>query len=361
MTDKEIRNDRDLLHLRTQLADCHRKIAALEEGIDDQYLQKLEGQLEAALRENQRLRTRLGSSHQEQSSFTLAWWKIPLKDFICGAVSGFAGKMIEYPFDTVKVRMQTNPAAYKSSFDCLRQSISSEGFSGLYKGLPLPLAGTMIETSCLFTSMGQIKSIMTAGDDKRILTIPETLVAGGGAGFFVSFILTPIELIKCRMQMGTEYTSTFDCMKRSIQGEGPGVLFKGLTATWLREVPGTAGWFGAYETFVRMLTPPGTTRQELHPLSIVFAGGLGGMAYWVAFYPADTVKSRIQTAAEYVGKDPSFWSVFRSIYAAEGLAGLYAGLGPTLIRAMPANGGVFLIYEMLNIMLSDTMGIQIGL
>jgi hypothetical protein len=271
--------------------------------------------------------------------------------------------MIEYPFDTIKVRMQTDPGAYRSSIDCLRKSITSEGFSNLYRGLPLPLAGTMIETSCLFTSMGQIKAVITrGGDKKRELTIPETLVAGGGAGFCVSFILTPIELIKCRMQMGNgQYASTFDCIKKSIQGEGPGVLFKGLTATWLREVPGTAGWFGAYETFVRMLTPAGTTRQELHPLSIVFAGGLGGMAYWVAFYPADTVKSRIQTAAEYVGKDPSFLSVFRQIYATEGVAGLYAGLGPTLMRAMPANGGVFLIYEMLNIVLSDTMHIPLGL
>jgi hypothetical protein len=44
------------------------QIAALEEGIDDQYLQKLEGQLEAALRENQRLRTHLGEELMETGS-----------------------------------------------------------------------------------------------------------------------------------------------------------------------------------------------------------------------------------------------------------------------------------------------------
>merc|ERR1719478_1585952 len=101
--------------------------------------------------------------------------------------------------------------------------------------------------------MGQIKAALTR-NNPRDLTIPETLVAGGGAGFFVSFVLTPIELIKCRMQMGNGmYSGTLDCITKSVKSEGPGVFFKGLTATCLREVPGTAGWFGAYESFVRLL------------------------------------------------------------------------------------------------------------
>ena len=54
----------------------------------------------------------------------------------------------------------------------------------------------------------------------------------------------------------------------------------------LREIPGTACWFGAYETFLRLITPPGVARKDVHPLTIVFAGGLGGMGYWTAFYPA---------------------------------------------------------------------------
>ena len=70
----------------------------------------------------------------------------------------------------------------------------------LFKGLPLPLAGTMIETATLFTSMGQMRKFLVDNPNDK-LTVAQTCIAGGGAGFMVSFVLTPIELVKCRMQV----------------------------------------------------------------------------------------------------------------------------------------------------------------
>ena len=97
------------------------------------------------------------------------------------------------------------------------------------------------------------------------------------------------------------------------------------------------------------MTPADQPRDQVSSLTVIVAGGLGGMAYWSAFYPADTVKTAIQTASSAEmkgGKPPSFASMFARIYRTKGIAGLYNGLGPTLLRAMPANAGVFFTYEM---------------
>ena len=48
------------------------------------------------------------------------------------------------------------------------------------------------------------------------------------------------------------YKGTWDCLSTSVRNEGAGVMYKGLVGTILREVPGTAAWFGAYETFVEV-------------------------------------------------------------------------------------------------------------
>jgi solute carrier family 25 carnitine/acylcarnitine transporter 20/29 len=56
----------------------------------------------------------------------------------------------------------------------------------------------------------------------------------------------------------TIYRGPFDCIRKSVATEGMGVLFRGLTATLLREIPGTAGFFGAYEFCIRV-------RVCLHP------------------------------------------------------------------------------------------------
>ena len=83
------------------------------------------------------------------------------------------------------------------------------------------------------------------------------------AGGLVAFVLTPMELIKSRLQVQTTapsgavagkraYAGPIDCITKSIRYEGFSVLYRGHMATVLREVPGTAAWFGVYELVVRV-------------------------------------------------------------------------------------------------------------
>lgn len=79
------------------------------------------------------------------------------KDILFGSIAGIVGKVIEYPFDTVKVRLQSQPdgipAQYKGPVDCFRQSWRADGIPGLYRGLSAPLVGAAVETSSLFFSV----------------------------------------------------------------------------------------------------------------------------------------------------------------------------------------------------------------
>lgn len=48
-----------------------------------------------------------------------------------------AAKLIEYPFDTVKVRLQAQPfdksLRFSGPLDCFKQSLKNEGIRGLYR------------------------------------------------------------------------------------------------------------------------------------------------------------------------------------------------------------------------------------
>ena len=80
-----------------------------------------------------------------------------IKDIAFGSVAGIVGKFVEYPLDTVKVRLQSQPEhlplQYTGPLDCIRQSIRRDGFLGLYRGISAPLAGAAIENSSLFLSV----------------------------------------------------------------------------------------------------------------------------------------------------------------------------------------------------------------
>lgn len=82
------------------------------------------------------------------------------KDVVCGSVAGIVGKYIEYPFDTVKVRLQSQPdhlpLRYTGPLDCFKQSLRQDGFLGIYRGISAPLVGAAVENACLFFSVSLV-------------------------------------------------------------------------------------------------------------------------------------------------------------------------------------------------------------
>jgi ornithine carrier protein len=214
---------------------------------------------------------------------------------------------------------------------------------------------------------------------------------------------TPIELVKCRMQvqaMSREATvprtvastpslkssaaaarnqaplqGPFAIVRSTIAENGIRGLWLGQVGTLFRETGGSAAWFSAYEMVSRAIlryhtenpstgrirSDPVTgraiplTKKDLKTWELVIAGASAGVSYNIVLFPADCVKSSMQTQAE-LNRDapgsakrpaPKFWNVARGIYKSRGIAGLYAGCGVTVMRSAPSSAMIFLIYETL--------------
>ena len=148
-----------------------------------------------------------------------------LVDTVAGICGGMAGKFVEYPADTIKVKLQaqtTTGTTFKGPLDCFKKTVRSSGVRGLYTGLPVPLLGSMAEMGVLFTAMGRIKRI--ASEDPDNPTIAETCLSGAGAGVCASFVLTPVELIKCRLQTRIYSGGAMECVRSSLKDEGISVF-----------------------------------------------------------------------------------------------------------------------------------------
>lgn len=120
-------------------------------------------------------------------------------------------------------------------------------------------------------------------------------------------------------------------------------LFRGLTMTVAREMPSYFCFFGVYEAVREALKPAGRARADCGPLATTAAGAAGGMLLWTVTFPVDVVKSRIQLddALPTRGWTACMARVFRD----EGLAALYSGLAPTLVRCVPSSAVLFVVYE----------------
>ena len=166
----------------------------------------------------------------------------------------------------------------------------------------------------------------------------------------VSCLLTPVELVKCRMQTlsaSTVYSSSWDCVRRTVRDEGVSRLYRGHVGTILRECPGNVAWFLGYEGTCRMATPAGGHRKDLSAPVLCAAGAVAGMLYWGVPFPADVIKSKIQTGTHGLpkGQPVTILNVAKQIYKTERLGGFYRGCGITVARAAPGNAILFLTYE----------------
>ncbi|KAL9576453.1 MAG: hypothetical protein Q9203_007743 [Teloschistes exilis] len=257
------------------------------------------------------------------------------KDITFGSIAGIIGKTIEYPFDTVKVRLQSQPypPIYSGPTDCFLQSLRSPegGFRSLYRGVSAPFFGAAIETSSLFfcyriaqSALRSLDPTLPQGKGDK-LPLGALLACGAVSGAATSLLLTPIELVKCKLQYsvttnndknnnnnGTNSASQhrrnpLTVIASVFRQHGILGFWRGQLGTLIRETGGTAAWFGSYEgvlTALRRYTDaaPGLEETEdakpssSSPVSHqLLAGASAGVAYNFMFFPADTIKSRMQT------------------------------------------------------------------
>lgn len=281
----------------------------------------------------------------------------PREDLIAGTCAGIAICLVGHPFDTVKVRMQTSPTAWFSSgLDCAIQTIGKESPLALYKGMGGPLSTVPAINALVFASYGKAISMIRSEDDTPI-SVPSTALCGGFAGLLQSVIVSPIEMVKSRLQIQfarpreSLFKGPLDCLVKVWKTQGVRGVFKGMSATVYREVPGYAAQFGAYEGMKRLLTPEG---QETNTPTLLLCGGMSGICAWMCSYPQDYIKSQLQTEdisrkSKFIKNrwllDGGFFDCGRKIVRQHGFERLWLGIGPCLARAFPANAAGFFAYE----------------
>ncbi|XP_070150885.1 mitochondrial ornithine transporter 1 isoform X3 [Polyergus mexicanus] len=255
--------------------------------------------------------------------------------------------------------MQTFPSIYKGMTNCFLRTLRTDGIArGLYAGTIPAVAANVAENSVLFAAYGgcqkAIAHLLGAQSVKELNSFSNAC-AGFFAAFFSSLTLCPTELIKCKLQAMKEVEQMqtvtnkstrprigpWNLTRQILKEQGVRGLFTGLSSTIAREMPGYFFFFGGYEATRGLLTMKGQKRDDISWQRTMVAGAVGGTMLWLAIFPADVVKSRIQVQNL---KTPAL-IIFKNIVRQEGIGALYNGLTPTLIRTVPATATLFITVE----------------
>ncbi|KAG6425913.1 hypothetical protein SASPL_110122 [Salvia splendens] len=265
------------------------------------------------------------------------------REFVAGGAGGTAGVLAGYPLDTLRIRQQNS--AGESAFTLLRSAVVKEGPCSLYRGMFAPLASVTFQNAIAFQTYATLSRAID-GDGEKPPSFGSVALGGIGTGATQSLLLSPVELLKIRLQLDNKagtLRGPKDVARSIIRSEGWCGIYRGLGITVLRDAPSHGVYFWTYE-YVREQLHPGCRKSGDETLrTMMVAGGLAGVASWVCCYPLDVIKTRMQaqSSSSYTGMVDCFATSVRR----EGYSVLWRGLGTAVARAFVVNGAVFAAYE----------------
>jgi len=269
-------------------------------------------------------------------------------NFTAGAIAGISEILTFYPLDVVKTRMQLETGKSKHGLvGALRNIVRQEGVGRLYRGLVPPLLLEAPKRAVKFAAndfWGK-KFLNLYGESKMTQNL--SILTGCSAGATESFVVVPFELVKIKLQ---DKTSTFkgpmDVLKQIIRKHGLLGLYAGMESTFWRHVYWNGGYFGCIHQVKTLLRKPDSPQAQL--MNNFVSGAIGGFAGTVLNTPFDVVKSRIQGAEKIPGVKLKYnWTypALVTIAREEGLAALYKGFVPKVLRLAPGGGVLLLVVE----------------
>jgi ornithine carrier protein len=200
-------------------------------------------------------------------------------------------------------------------------------------------------------------------------TLPfwQLAVSGAFGGWAMTFVQTPLEHVKCRVQVAHTDAAVqpWRTVVQLYKESGITSLYRGFRLTMMREFVGGAIWFGTYELMTRRFKHALPLDAELPAYKIIVCGASSGISYNTVIFPADVAKAVQQTSIVCPSSDagrpvlklrslattvdancrvPTIGEIVGFIWRTQGIRGFYKGLSITLIRSAPSSAIAFITY-----------------
>lgn len=282
---------------------------------------------------------------------------------------------------------ETQKKTYNSTIDGLRKIARNEGITTLWRGLSPTLVMTIPANIIYFTGYDWMR-YNPKSPFSKLSDESAPLTAGSVARALAATVVSPIELVRTRMQAassksGSILSETFTGVRDMVATHGYGSLLRGLSLTLWRDVPFSGIYWWGYETMRGKLTDLRDERQgrsvergesrsrarrrsqsrENHSDVFVdsfISGAVSGAFASIVTMPFDVGKTRTQVyreapsggkaavsasassaAPEELNMTRLLWHIFKT----EGIPGLWKGWIPRTLKVAPACAIMISSYE----------------
>ncbi|KAL9065144.1 MAG: hypothetical protein Q9161_008435 [Pseudevernia consocians] len=322
----------------------------------------------------------------------------PWAHFVAGGVGGMSSAILTSPLEVLKTRLQSDfyqsqiiatrnargipPSSalslprtallhFRETFQLLFSIHRVEGWRALFKGLGPNLTGVVPARAINFYSYGNGKRIISQNFNHGQDATWVNFCAAANAGIITGTITNPIWVVKTRLQLdknhaektgalsNRQYSNSLDCVKQTIRTEGVRGLYRGLSASYLGVAESTLQWVlyeriklylsGREDRLVASGREPTFWDNTVSWGGRVMGAGTAKFCAAVVTYPHEVIRTRLRQAPQKDGrlKYTGIVQCFTTIWKEEGIASLYGGLTPHMLRVVPSAAIMFGMYEVI--------------
>ncbi|TPX35857.1 hypothetical protein SmJEL517_g01731 [Synchytrium microbalum] len=240
---------------------------------------------------------------------------------------------------------------FTGTLDGVVKIVRHEGIPQLWRGLSPTLVMSVPSTVIYYVGYENVRDYLIPSFRRRGMEDYAPLFAGATARTFAATIISPLELVRTRMQSGGADKSISRVVlgvAEMVKQNGPSSLWRGLAPTLWRDVPFSATYWAGYELLRHRLPRPNMSNEFVRDFwSSFIAGAISGTVAATITTPFDVAKTTRQVSRDtHVRADGKMLNLIRFIVERDGWKGLFRGLSPRIAKVAPACAIMISSYEM---------------
>lgn len=290
---------------------------------------------------------------------------------VAGSIAGVAEHSLMFPVDTMKTHMQVGSTAHISEL------VTAGGFIRMWRGVQTMFIGCIPAHACYFSIYETCKPAFTSALNGSAValavddiagTVPDSTSEAVGAGVAVSMatvahdlFMTPMDVLKQRMQLGQQKNSIAAAFGAVMREQGPRAFTVSLPLTLSMNIPYAAIMGSSNEAIRKQLCPEGQPTAKVY----MAAGACAGAIAASITAPLDAIKTQLQTqhillepqaharegaaAVTHATRQPLAYAnaheACLALYAESGIRPFYRGIHARVLTHAPAVGISWTTYE----------------
>ena len=278
--------------------------------------------------------------------------------FTAGAVAGAISRTATAPFDRLKVLLQAGPTGGSYTARAARESTIIDGLKAIYgeggmwaffRGNGTNVIKIIPESGIRFFAYDLYKKKISK--NIKDVQIHERFMAGALAGVTAQTTIYPLEIVKTRLAVARrgEYRGITHCLMRTMEKEGVKGVFNGLGASCVGIIPYAGIDLCVFMTLKQkwINNHPDLDEEGPGAIQLLSMGAFSSTCGQVVAYPLQLVRTKLQVQGT-IGRPIRYKGIFdcvKQTISEHGIRGLYKGIGPNFLKAMPAISISYLVYE----------------